>query len=78
MLNPGCGVEGTELSADGHLPADLDQMVAEDAECSLWRADGREAGGAGMNPNFTSRSGYLFLRQTAGYCLLLLGSLMFT
>lgn len=44
VLNPVCGAEGTELSADGHLPADLDQMVAEDAECSLWRTEGWNVG----------------------------------
>lgn len=35
-------------------------------------------GGAGMNPNFTSRSEYLFPnrhRNTAGYCLLLVVSM---
>lgn len=75
VLSPGCGVGGAELSADGHLPADLDQMAAEDDECSLWRAEG-----AGMNPNFTSGSRYLFFpnqhRDLAGNCLSLLVSMM--
>lgn len=39
MLSPGCAVGGAELLADGHLPADLDQMAAEDDERSLWRAE---------------------------------------
>lgn len=59
VLSPGCGVGGAELSADGHLPADLDQMAAEDDECSLWRAEG----GAGINPKFTSGSRYLFFSE---------------
>lgn len=42
MLSPGCGVGGAELSADGHLPTDLDQMAAEDDERSLRRAEGQE------------------------------------
>lgn len=61
MLSPGCGVGGAELSADGHLPADLDQMAAEDDKRSLWRAEG-----AGINPNFTSGSQYLFSKPTPG------------
>lgn len=35
VLSPGCGVGGAELSADGHLPADWDQMAAEDDELTV-------------------------------------------